>query len=64
LRLASRYGEERLEKACALAYVSGATRYKHVELILKNKTEDTVHHQAPPTPVIAHENIRGADYYK
>ncbi len=65
LRLASRYGEDRLEKACAIAYESGATRYKQVELILKNKIDVLSHSRAVNTPVIAsHENIRGSDYYK
>lgn len=65
LRLGSRYGEDRLEKACAIAYESGATRYKQVELILKNKLDAIPHSRAVNTPVISsHENIRGSDYYK
>jgi len=65
LRLGSRYGEDRLEKACAIAYESGATRYKQVELILKNKLEAVPHSHAPNAPAItSHENIRGSDYYK
>jgi transposase len=65
LRLGTRYGEARLEKACAIAYAAGASRYKNVESILKNKldcaatAEPTV---ASVTPV--HENIRGSEYYK
>jgi transposase len=65
LRLGSRYGEDRLEKACAIAYESGATRYNQVELILKNKLDGTTHSRAMNTPVIlSHENIRGSDYFK
>lgn len=65
LRLGTRYGEDRLEKACDIAYESGARRYKEVELILKNKL-DAAHHSPPiSVPVIvSHENIRGSDYYK
>jgi hypothetical protein len=65
LRLGTRYGENRLEKACTIAYESGATRYNQVELILKNKLDTVNHSHATNTPVIAsHENIRGSDYYK
>lgn len=65
LRLGSRYGEDRLEKACAIAYESGATRYAQVELILKNKFDAVPHSHSAKTPIISsHENIRGSDYYK
>jgi transposase len=65
LRLGSRYGEDRLEKACAIAYQAGATRYKQVESILKNKADVISHSSATNTPVISsHENIRGSEYYK
>jgi transposase len=65
LRLSSKYGENRLENACAIAYQSGATRYQQVELILKNKLDDASHSHATNEPIISsHENIRGPDYYK
>lgn len=66
LRLGTRYGEDRLEKASAIAYESGAVRYQQVELILKNKLDALPHsHATTNTPVItSHENIRGSDYYK
>lgn len=65
LRLGSRYGEDRLEKACAIAYESGSTRYQHVESILKNKLDTVNHSRAANTTVISsHENIRGSKYYK
>lgn len=65
LRLASRYGEDRLEKACAIAYQAGSTRYQHVESILKNKMDlitPSSMQSTPPTPI--HNNIRGSDYYQ
>ena len=65
LRLGTRYGEGRLEKACAIAYEAGATRYKNVESILKNKLDcatTTEPASIAATPV--HENIRGSAYYK
>lgn len=65
LRLGTRYGEARLEKACDIACESGATRYQQIELILKNKLDAIPHSHAANTPVITpHENIRGSDYYK
>jgi hypothetical protein len=65
LRLGSRYGEERLEKACAIAYEAGATRYHQVELILKNKVDSVPHsHTTNASRITSHENIRGSDYYK
>ena len=69
LRLGSRYGTDRLEKACVIAYEAGATRYHQVELILKNKL-DTVTPSHPSdittttTTSMRHENIRGATYYQ
>ena len=64
LRLGKRYGEDRLEKACATALLAGATRYQQVEAILKNKLDSIPHSQAEPTPILSsHENIRGSTYY-
>lgn len=65
LRLGSKYGETRLEKACAIANESGATRYAQIELILKNKLDTVDVIQATTTPIISsHKNIRGSTYYK
>jgi transposase len=65
LRLAKRYGEARLERACARANGVHARTYKHVESILKNNL-DAVSPAAsvPPsrTP-IAHENVRGPGHF-
>ncbi len=65
LRLGSRYGENRLEKACAIACESDVTRYQQIEAILKNKIDTLPHSHVSNTPVItSHENIRGSNYYK
>lgn len=66
LRLGTRHGEERLEKACAIAYDAGATRYQQVELILKNRLDTLTPSQTnTDTPSISqHDNIRGSDYYQ
>jgi transposase len=64
LRLSKRYGAERLEAACARAMIAGARSYRHVESILKHGLD-----RLPPTEEsspqlsLAHENVRGRDYY-
>jgi transposase len=67
LRLGTRYGEQRLENACATGLTHGFTRYKQIENLLKNKLDDAQKLQANTqmTPIISvHENLRGAEYYK
>lgn len=65
LRLGTRFGEQRLEKACSIAIESGATRYQQVENILQNKMDIVLTHKTNQTPVISnHQNIRGSNYYK
>ena len=66
LRLGKRYGAERLDAACARAHRANARSYRHVDSILKNGLDrvaeqpDGASSQRPP---IAHENVRGPDYY-
>ena len=64
LRLSRRYGDERLERACARALGAGARSYPHIESILKNGL-DRLEPAAPAAEVkpIAHANVRGAAYY-
>jgi transposase len=64
LRLSNRYGEARLEKACAKAMLIRATRYQQVESILKNQLEEAPVYSSPAIQLTAHDNIRGANYYK
>lgn len=65
LRLGSRFGEERLEKACTIALKTGITGYQQVESILKNRMDVVTATNANQTPVInSHQNIRGSDYYQ
>jgi transposase len=66
LRLGKRYGDDRLEAACARALAAGARRYRHVESILKNSldkvplAEDGADENNAP---VVHENVRGPKYY-
>lgn len=65
MRLGKSYGAERLEAACARAHAANARSYRHVESILK-KGLDRVPMEAATSPArspIAHENVRGPDYY-
>jgi transposase len=65
LRLANRFSEERLEKACARALSAGMTRYQEVESILKNglDSQPMVSNDADHASAEVHENIRGPGYY-
>ena len=64
MRLARRYGSERLEAACARALVLNTYSYKSVESILKNKLDGKELPEKPSGKCIVHENIRGRSYYK
>jgi len=66
LRLGKRYGNERLEAACARAVAVRARSYRHVESMLKNGLDrlSAPEPEAPTTGTsVAHENIRGGGYY-
>lgn len=66
LRLGKRYGNERLEAACARAVAVRARSYRHVESILKNgldRLPSPVEETEERAPLAAHENIRGGGYY-
>jgi transposase len=61
-RLAGKYGEARLEAACAHALHFGARSYKPVERLLALGREQMALPETA-TKTIAHENVRGADYF-
>jgi transposase len=65
LRLAKRYGNERLESASARAVRVGALSYRSVDSILKNGLDRLPAPEAEPIAgnPVAHENVRGGDYY-
>jgi transposase len=63
IRLGERYGKERLENACARAFFYGTTSYKSVSSILKHGLDSKPPTEKPQFKPVAHENIRGADYY-
>ena len=62
--LATRYGTERLEDACRRANSLGMSGYKRLKAILQHHLDKTpLVMEAPPSPVIEHDNVRGATYY-
>jgi transposase len=63
LRLAKRYGEDRVEAACRRALPAGICSYKGVKNILDAKL-DQVEPEEPSTVVPeTHDNVRGQAYY-
>jgi len=65
MRLAKRYGGVRVEAACRRALAVGARSYTRVESILRAGLDSMPLPGAaePDGPHVAHENIRGPDYY-
>ncbi len=66
LRLAKRYGNDRLEVAAARARVAGAKSYRHVDSILKSgldRLPAAVERPRDGAAVVAHDNLRGPAYF-
>jgi len=64
LRLGKGFGDERLEAACRRAIRIGSCSYKSIESILRQGLDrQALPEQQELDLSIAHENIRGADYY-
>jgi transposase len=66
MRLAKRYGHERLVAACQRALATGGTSYTSVDAILKHDLDRVPLVVEPTTNVvpIRHANLRGAAYYQ
>jgi transposase len=63
VRMADRYGSERLEAACARAIRIGNPTRKSVQAILKSGLDKFTPVSEVEVPVIVHENIRGGEYF-
>jgi transposase len=65
LRLSKRYGQERLEAACARAMTAGARSYRHVESILKHGLDRIMPAEESESKQLSlvHGNVRGPGYY-
>jgi transposase len=65
IRLGDRYGQQRLESACARALKYQACSYKSVKSILENGLDrNSDSDPQPAAEPLLHENIRGADYFQ
>ena len=65
IRLAEAYGSERLEAACERALAINSPAYKTINDILKQGLDKRpLPKPRTSTPAIAHENLRGAQYYQ
>jgi transposase len=64
-RLAKRFGNARVEAACARGLAVGARSYRHVDSILKHglDREPALDVASRETVSVVHENVRGSDYY-
>jgi transposase len=63
LRLAKRYGDARLENACARAVAVNARSYRSIESILRRGLDSAPIVEGTPSLVADHENLRGPNYY-
>jgi hypothetical protein len=66
LRLSSRYGQDRLENACALINPISAANYMRVKSILENKMDlHPVNENLANTSYMPYnDNVRGAEFYQ
>lgn len=64
LRLSKKYGDARVENACARCFAAHARSYRSVESVLKHGL-DTSAMQEPESAqaAIEHDNVRGPDYF-
>lgn len=62
IRLGNKYGNDRLEKACAKAIAIDSPVYRTVQSILKTRADEATEEVPTPLPCTA-ENVRGSRYY-
>ena len=62
LRLADKFGKDRLEAACKKANGFGVASFKNVQNILRNN-QDRIEPPAQKHNPISHSNVRGGGYY-
>jgi len=62
LRLAEKFGKDRLEAACKKANGFGLASFKSVQNILRNN-QDKIEQSDPKHNPISHSNLRGGNYY-
>lgn len=63
ISLGKRFTKERLEAACQRALLIKGLNYKSIKSILENNLDQKPLLLQQELPAVAHENIRGTDYY-
>ena len=64
LRLAKKYGDARVENACARCFAAHARSYRSVESVLRLGLDSkTTLDAEPEQAAVDHENVRGRDYF-
>jgi transposase len=64
IRLADRYGKERVERACLRAATLRALSYRTIHSLLKTGFDQALPQPTTSTmPLPEHDNVRGPDYY-
>lgn len=63
LRLAKRYGDQRVERACARCAEVHARSYRSVESMLRRGLDSAATSAPTPALTVDHENVRGPNYY-
>ena len=63
IRLAERFGRQRVDAACGRALEIRSRSYKSVKSILQNRLDRKRLENAADEPAILHNNIRGRNYY-
>ncbi|MGS2724922.1 IS21 family transposase [Porticoccus sp. GXU_MW_L64] len=64
-KLASSYGNDRMESACKRAQLIGSLTVKSVRSILQHRLDQTLPEDLPTqVPLPLHHNVRGPDYYR
>ena len=64
ISLSRRYEPERVEAACERALTINATSYSSIVAILRSGLDRARPEREPLLPLPAHDNIRGAAYYR
>lgn len=63
IALQKRYGRERLEKACHIAWHYRTSDRRFIENLLRHHRENQQITEKPTPVSVEHENLRGPDYY-
>lgn len=66
IRLAKKWGGDRVEAACSRALLAGARNYRHVVSILRHNLDKVplAERADENNKPVVHENVRGPDYYQ